>query len=139
MSMAIKQLHFVAYFSLITEFYNSLSWKKLFEIHLVQPACYEQGHLQLDHFAQSSVCPDFECFQGWGIYLSSLDNLFQSFTTLIVNNFFFKSNLNQPSFTLKPFLPVLKQQDLLKSQSQSYSSPTHSENHQLGLPGAFTS
>jgi len=37
-----------------------------FKVHLVQPYCHEQGHLQLDQAAQSPVQP--ECFQGWGVY-----------------------------------------------------------------------
>jgi len=37
----------------------------------------------------------------------SLGNLFQCLTTLIVKNFFLRSNLNLPTFSLKPLLLVL--------------------------------
>ena len=39
-----------------------------FKGHLVQSHCKQQGHLQLGQVAQSPIQPDFECFQGWGIY-----------------------------------------------------------------------
>ena len=46
---------------------------------------------------------------------TSLGNLFQCLATFIVNNFFLISNLILPSFSMKPFPPVLLQQILLKS------------------------
>jgi len=55
-----------------------------FKGHLAQPRCNEQGHLQLDQVAQSPIQPDLECFQGWDICPTSLGNLCQDFTTLIV-------------------------------------------------------
>ena len=42
--------------------------KGTFRGHLAQPACSEQGHLQLDQVAQSPIQPGLEYFQGWGIY-----------------------------------------------------------------------
>jgi len=39
-----------------------------FRGHLAQSLCNEQGHLSLHQVAQSSVQPDLDCFQGWGIY-----------------------------------------------------------------------
>ena len=36
--------------------------------HLFQLPCNEQGHLQLDHVAQSPIEPDPEGLQGWGIH-----------------------------------------------------------------------
>ena len=48
---------------------------------------------------------------------TSLDKLFQCHTNLTVKIFFFISNLNLPSFSLKPFPLLLSQQTLLKSQS----------------------
>ena len=39
-----------------------------FRGQLAQPPCSEQGHLQLDHVAQSPVQPGLECFQGWGLH-----------------------------------------------------------------------
>jgi len=42
-----------------------------FKGHLVQHSRNEQGHLQLDQVAQSSVQPDLECFRGWGLHYLS--------------------------------------------------------------------
>jgi len=39
-----------------------------------------------------------------GAATASLDSLCQCFTSLVVKNFFLISNLNLPSFILKPFL-----------------------------------
>jgi len=47
--------------------------------HLVQVPYHEQGHLQLDQFAQRPVQPDLVCLQGWSTYHLS-GNLFQCFT-----------------------------------------------------------
>ncbi|KAK4808555.1 hypothetical protein QYF61_009858 [Mycteria americana] len=49
-----------------------------------------------------------------GASTTSLGNLFQCLTTLIVKNFFLKSSLNLPFLSLKPLLLVLSQQALLK-------------------------
>jgi len=38
-----------------------------FEGQLAQPPCNEQGHVQLDQVAQSSVQPDLECFHVFNI------------------------------------------------------------------------
>ncbi|KAK4819472.1 LOW QUALITY PROTEIN: hypothetical protein QYF61_004698 [Mycteria americana] len=54
-----------------------------------------------------------------GASTTSLGNLFQCFTTLIVKNFFLQSSLNLPSLSLKLLLLVLSQQALLKSLSPS--------------------
>ena len=37
------------------------------EGHIVQLPCTEQGHLQLNQVAQSTIQPYPECFQGWDI------------------------------------------------------------------------
>jgi len=58
---------------------------------------------------------------------TSLGNLCQDFTTLIVKNFFFISSLNLPSFNLKPFPLALSQQALLKNLSPSYKPPLSTE------------
>ena len=42
-----------------------------FRGHAVQPVCSEQGDLQLDQVARSSVQPGLECFQGWGLHYLS--------------------------------------------------------------------
>ena len=56
--------------------------------------------------AQSPVQPDLGCLQGWGT-TTSLYNLCHCLTTLYGKNFFLISNLNLPSFSLKPFPLVL--------------------------------
>jgi len=55
-------------------------------VHLVQFSCNEQGHPQLSQVAQSPVQPDLEHLQGWGSSTTSLGNLFQCLTILIVKN-----------------------------------------------------
>jgi len=55
-----------------------------------------------------------------GAATSSLGNLCQCFTTLMVKNFSLISNLNLPSFSLQPFLLVLSLQALVKSPSPSF-------------------
>jgi len=45
--------------------------EETFKGHLVQPPCHEQGHLQPDQVAQSSLQPGLECFQGWGLHYLS--------------------------------------------------------------------
>jgi len=51
---------------------------------------------------------------------TSLGNIFQCFTTLIVKNFFLISSLNLASLSLKPLLLILSQQALLKRFSPSF-------------------
>jgi len=41
-------------------------WEGIFEGHLVQPTCEDQGHLQLDQVAQSPIQPNLECSRVWG-------------------------------------------------------------------------
>ncbi|KAK4814468.1 hypothetical protein QYF61_018986 [Mycteria americana] len=55
-----------------------------------------------------------------GASTTSLGNLFQCLTTLMVKNFFLKSSLNLPSLSLKPLLLVLSQQALLKTLEGCY-------------------
>ena len=78
----------------VIELQNFLSWKG--------PPCNEHGQLQLYQGAQSLVQPDLRCPHGQAT-TTSLSNLFQCFTTLIVKNFFLIFSLNLPSFSLKPF------------------------------------
>jgi len=52
-----------------------------------------------------------------GAATASLGNLFQDLTSLRVKNFFLISNLNQPSFNLKPLPLALSPQALVKSPS----------------------
>ena len=87
--------------------------------HLVQLPSREQGHLQLNQVFRApsslilSVSRD-------GASTTSLGNLFQCFTTLIIKTFFLISNQNLPSCSVIPFLLVLSQQTLLKSLSPSF-------------------
>jgi len=87
--------------------------------HLVQPPCNEQGHLQQIRLlrAPSSLTLSISRDR---VSTTSLGILFQSLTILITKSFFFKSNLNHPSFSWKPFPLVLSQQTLLKSLSPSF-------------------
>ena len=55
-----------------------------------------------------------------GASTTSLGNLFQCLTTLPVQNFFLTSNLNLPSFSLKPLCLVLLLHGLVKSPSPAF-------------------
>jgi len=46
-------------------------WEGTFRVHLAQPPCSEQGHLQPDQVAQSPIQPVLEGFQGWGLHCFS--------------------------------------------------------------------
>jgi len=104
------------------ESYNFFICKVILKGHTVQLTCNEQGRLQLDQVAHSLVQPALECLQGWGTH-TSLHNLFQCLTTLIVKNFFLISYLNLPSFSLKPFPLMLSLQTLLKNLFPSSLEP----------------
>ena len=73
-----------------------------------QLPCHRQGwkplDQELDQVAQSPIQPGIKHWQGWPT--APLGNLFQLLTTLSVKNFPLASNLNLPSFSLKPF-PLL--------------------------------
>ncbi|KAK4831170.1 hypothetical protein QYF61_015640 [Mycteria americana] len=58
-----------------------------------------------------------------GASTASLGNLFQCLATLIVKNFFLISNLNLPSFSLKPLPLVLSLQALVKSPPPAFLYP----------------
>ena len=64
--------------------------------------------------------------------------MFQCLTTLTVENFFLISNLNIPSFSLKPFSIVLLQQSLLKHLSPSLLQSHFRYWKATGFSGAFT-
>ncbi|KAK4828550.1 hypothetical protein QYF61_027519 [Mycteria americana] len=55
-----------------------------------------------------------------GASTTSLGNMFQCFTTLILKNVVLISSLNLPSFSLKPLPLLLSQQALLKYLSPSF-------------------
>ena len=61
----------------------------------------------------SNTCRD-------GASTASLGNLFQCLSTLIGKNFFLISNLNPPSFSLKPLTLVLSLHYLTKSPSPAF-------------------
>ena len=90
-----------------------LELKRTLKAHSVQFPCNKQGHLQPD---QVSQCPNQPInVPSVGVaFTTSLGNLFQCLTILIVKILFLISNLNLPSFSLKPFPLVLSQQNLLK-------------------------
>ncbi|KAK4831239.1 LOW QUALITY PROTEIN: hypothetical protein QYF61_016471 [Mycteria americana] len=74
-----------------------------------------------------------------GASTTSLGNLLQCLTTLIVKNFFLKSSLNLPSLSLKPLLLGLSQQALLKILEGCYKvslqpSLLQAEQPQLAQP-----
>ncbi|KAK4826321.1 hypothetical protein QYF61_007406 [Mycteria americana] len=74
-----------------------------------------------------------------GASTTSLGNLLQCFTILIVKNFFFISSLSLPSFSLKTSLLVLLQQSLLKilkghSKVSLESSLLQAEQPQVSQP-----
>ena len=86
---------------------------------LVPTPCHGQGHLPLDQAAESPVQPGLEHFRE-GASAASLGNLFQGLTTFTVKNFFLTSNLNLPSFGLKPLPLVLSLHALVKSPSPAF-------------------
>ncbi|KAK4814100.1 hypothetical protein QYF61_008195 [Mycteria americana] len=74
-----------------------------------------------------------------GASTTSLGNLFQCLTTLMVKNLFLKSSLNLPSLSLKPLLLVLSQQALPKilegcSKVSPQPSLLQAEQPQLSQP-----
>ena len=89
--------------------------------HLVQLPCLGQKHPSPDQVAKSPTQPDLERFQGDdGASTTSLGYLLQCLTTVIVKNVFLMSNLNLPSFSLKPLPLVLSLEALVKSLSPSF-------------------
>jgi len=76
----------------------------------LQPPCCRQGHqspyLIPAQAAQGPIQPGLEHLQGWGLH-NLYGQLFQHLITLLVKNFPLISNLNLPSFNLKPFPIVL--------------------------------
>ena len=81
--------------------------------HLIQLPSHEQGHLQLSQVLRAPSSLTLGVFKG-GAPTTSLGNLCQCLTSLIVKNFFPMSNLNLPSFSVKPFPLVLSQLDPAK-------------------------
>ncbi|KAK4829425.1 hypothetical protein QYF61_004300 [Mycteria americana] len=71
-----------------------------------------------------------------GASTTSLGNLCQCFTTLIITNVFLISSLNLPSFSIKPLSLVLSQQALLKSCNKVSPEPfiLQAEQPQLSQP-----
>ncbi|KAK4828307.1 LOW QUALITY PROTEIN: hypothetical protein QYF61_025319 [Mycteria americana] len=69
-----------------------------------------------------------------GVPTTSLGNLFQCLTILILENFFLISNLNLPSFSLKPLTLVLSLHALVKSPSPAFLPPAGTGRLLEGLP-----
>jgi len=94
--------------------------------------CNEQGHLQLDKVLQNPIQPDLECLHGqlphlWATCVSLLLPRKKQTTTTMKQTTkqqqqkpLITSNLNLPSFNLKPFPLFLSQQTLPKSLSPSF-------------------
>ena len=75
-----------------------------------------------------------------GSSTAPLGNLCQDLTTFIAKNFFLKSNINLPSFRLKPLPLVLSLRALVKSPSPAFSQPPSGTGRLLeSLPGVFSS
>ena len=93
----------------ITESQNAWVGRDLKD-HKVPNPHHRQGHqtphLILGQAAQGPIQPGLEHLQRRGIHNLS-GQLFQRLTTLLVKNFPLTSNLNLPSFNLKPFPLVL--------------------------------
>ena len=64
-----------------------------FKCHLVQVTCNEQGHLQLHQMSRAPSSPNLSVSKD-GVSITSLGNMCQCLTTLIVKNIFFTSNPN---------------------------------------------
>ena len=115
----------------------------------LQPPCHRQGHqpphLILGQAAQGSIQPGLEHLQGWGIHSLS-GQLFQHLSTLIVKNFPLISNVNLPSFDLKPFPSYLGSVvglfcplHLVGSLAQEVKLQLREEDGSPGLPGGWFS
>ena len=77
--------------------------------------CNEQGHLQLDPFAQNLVQPALE-----SVWERGFHHVSGQCAQVPCHLFFCISNLNLPSFSLKPLPLVLSPQTPLKSLSPSF-------------------
>lgn len=101
---------------------HRLGLEETLKLLWLQPLCHGQGHHPLDQIAQGPIQCGLKHFQEWGIH-NLIGNLFQSFTTLWVKNFFLTSSLNLPSFSLKllPLVPSLSAH--VKSCSPNLEGP----------------
>lgn len=74
-----------------------------------------------------------------GAFITSLGNLFQCFTTLNTKNFFLKSNVNPPFFSLRSLVLVLSLHAFEKSPSPALlHAPLSTERLLKGVPGAYS-
>jgi len=87
---------------------------------LVQLPCTEQGRPQL-HQCSEPIQPDLGCLQGWGTttFLVSLCHCLTALTVKKNKNLSLISNLNLPSFSLKP-LPCPITTDSAKESVSSF-------------------
>jgi len=81
---------------------GSLELKKTLKCHLLQPSCNEQGHLHLEQVLRAPSRLTLNVSRRRSS-TTSLGNLCQCLTILIVKNFFLTFNLKLPSFSLNPF------------------------------------
>ncbi|KAK4833105.1 LOW QUALITY PROTEIN: hypothetical protein QYF61_027771 [Mycteria americana] len=118
----------------IIESQNALGWKGPLQVIYCNPLA--RAGTSLTRSAPSNLTSNVSRD---GASTTSLGNLFQCLTTLIVKNFFLKSSLNLPSLSLKPLLLVLSQQALLKILEGCYKvslepSLLQAEQPQLSQP-----
>jgi len=90
-------------------------------IDLLDPTlCHGQGHLPLDQVAQSPIQPGLELFHGGGIHDFSGQPAPVPHHPHSKKKIFLISNLNLPSFSLKPSPLVLSLQAPIKSPSLAF-------------------
>ena len=102
---------------LLARVIETFELEETFKGHLVQLPCSEQGHLRLSQVLRAPSSLALKVSRD-GASATSLGNLCQCLTTLIVKYFFHISNLHLLSFSLKPFPLVLSE---LLSQSVPFS------------------
>lgn len=88
----------------VTIIYKGLDWKDL-KGNLVLTTLPQAETPLEDRVAPRSIQPGLQYCQGGGAPTASLGSLCQCLSTLTAKYFFLPSNLNLPSFSLKP-LPL---------------------------------
>ena len=122
----------------ITEWPGLEGTSRIMNLQLPARQGHQPPHL-LDQAAQGPIQSGLEHLQGWGIHNLSVQPV-PAPHHLLVKNFPLTSNLNLPSFKLKPFPLVLLLATLAKSLLPSvYRLPSGTERLQWGHPAAFSS
>ena len=106
----------------IIESKNHLNWKGLLKVIQSNTPAVSRNTYNLIRMLRAPVSLTLNVSKDKAS-ATSLDNLFQCLTTLIVKYFFCISNLKLPSFNLKPFPLVPSPQTLLKNLSPSFLQP----------------